>query len=177
MRSNDGFHISDLDGLALQASIPLPMEAGMAAGIIAGVGTAAAVPSILSSTAALVGTTAGGVVIASLEGAAATSAALAWLGGGAVAAGGGGMAAGTALLSAVALPVGAAVAVGVAAGFRAKAVRTMNSAIKCWLNISQKVIEAWKSVVIAEGLAMYAAGLCDVGTDLVTCLETQRANR
>lgn len=79
-----------------------------AAGVAAGVGTAALGPSAAMAIATTFGTASTGAAIGTLSGAAATNAALAWLGGGALAAGGGGMAAGEALL-ALAGPVGWAI--------------------------------------------------------------------
>lgn len=83
-----------------------------AAGVSAGVATAAFAPSAAMAIATTFGTASTGTAISALSGAAASNAALAWLGGGALAAGGSGMAGGTALL-AMANPVG--LAVGVAA--------------------------------------------------------------
>lgn len=75
------------------------------AGIMAGMGVAAFMPTVAMGVATTFGTASTGTAIASLSGAAATNAALAWLGGGALAAGGGGMAAGNAFL-AMAGPIG-----------------------------------------------------------------------
>ncbi|PLR83471.1 hypothetical protein CVD25_14885 [Bacillus canaveralius] len=78
---------------------------GAAAGVAAGVATAALAPTAAMAIATTFGTAATGTAISTLSGAAATNAALAWLGGGALAAGGGGMAGGSALL-ALAGPIG-----------------------------------------------------------------------
>ena len=78
---------------------------GAAAGVAAGVATAALAPTVALAIATTFGTASTGAAISGLTGAAATNAALAWLGGGALAAGGGGMAAGNALL-ALAGPIG-----------------------------------------------------------------------
>lgn len=78
---------------------------GSAAGVAAGVATAAFAPTAVMAIATTFGTASTGAAISGLSGAAATNAALAWLGGGALAAGGGGMAAGNALL-ALAGPIG-----------------------------------------------------------------------
>ena len=78
---------------------------GAAAGVAAGVATAALAPTAALAIATTFGTASTGAAISGLTGAAATNAALAWLGGGALAAGGGGMAAGNALL-ALAGPIG-----------------------------------------------------------------------
>lgn len=75
------------------------------AGIMAGMGVAAFMPTVAMGIATTFGTASTGTAIATLSGAAATNAALAWLGGGALAAGGGGMAAGNAFL-AMAGPIG-----------------------------------------------------------------------
>lgn len=78
---------------------------GTAAGVAAGVATAALAPTAAMAIATTFGTASTGAAISTLSGAAATNAALAWLGGGAVVAGGGGMAGGSALL-ALAGPIG-----------------------------------------------------------------------
>ena len=78
---------------------------GSAAGVAAGVATAAVAPSIAMAVATTFGTASTGAAISGLSGAAATNAALAWLGGGTIVAGGGGMAGGSALL-ALAGPIG-----------------------------------------------------------------------
>lgn len=78
---------------------------GTAAGVAAGVATAAFAPTAAMAIATTFGTASTGAAISGLSGAAATNAALAWLGGGALAAGGGGMAGGSALL-ALAGPIG-----------------------------------------------------------------------
>ncbi|WP_339195965.1 hypothetical protein MKY27_14330 [Solibacillus sp. FSL R5-0449] len=78
---------------------------GTAAGVAAGVATAAFAPTAAIAIATTFGTASTGAAISGLSGVAATNAALAWLGGGALAAGGGGMAAGNALL-ALAGPIG-----------------------------------------------------------------------
>lgn len=78
---------------------------GSAAGVVAGVATAAMAPAAAMAIATTFGTASTGAAISGLYGAAATNAALAWLGGGALVAGGGGMAGGGALL-ALAGPIG-----------------------------------------------------------------------
>ncbi|AIQ52137.1 hypothetical protein [Paenibacillus sp. FSL R7-0331] len=78
---------------------------GAAAGVAAGVATAALAPTAAMAIATTFGTASTGAAISGLTGAAATNAALAWLGGGALAAGGSGMAGGSALL-ALAGPIG-----------------------------------------------------------------------
>ncbi|WP_160036758.1 hypothetical protein [Paenibacillus sp. An7] len=78
---------------------------GSAAGVAAGVATAAFAPTAAMAIATTFGTASTGAAISGLSGVAATNAALAWLGGGALAAGGGGMASGSALL-ALAGPIG-----------------------------------------------------------------------
>lgn len=78
---------------------------GTAAGVAAGVATAAMAPTAAMAIATTFGTASTGAAISGLYGAAATKAALAWLGGGAIVAGGGGMAGGSALL-ALAGPIG-----------------------------------------------------------------------
>lgn len=69
-------------------------------GVMIGVGASASTVVTVVSTLGVAAST--GTAISSLSGAAATNAALAWLGGGTLAAGGGGVAAGTAIVSAVA---------------------------------------------------------------------------
>lgn len=78
---------------------------GTAAGVAAGVATAAMAPTAAMAIATTFGTASTGAAISGLYGAAATNAALAWLGGGALVAGGGGIAGGNALL-ALAGPIG-----------------------------------------------------------------------
>lgn len=78
---------------------------GAAAGVAAGVATAALAPTAAMAIATTFGTASTGAAISTLSGAAMTNAALAWLGGGTIVAGGGGMAGGSALL-ALAGPVG-----------------------------------------------------------------------
>lgn len=78
---------------------------GAAAGVAAGVATAALAPTAAMAIATTFGVASTGTAISTLSGVAATNAALAWLGGGAVVAGGGGMAGGGALL-ALAGPIG-----------------------------------------------------------------------
>lgn len=110
-----------------------------AAGVAAGVGTAAFAPSAAMAIATTFGTASTGTAISSLSGAAATKAALAWLGGGALATGGAGVAGGNALL-ALAGPVGWAIG-GVAlvgAGFYA---RSKNAQVAEKANTARKDIE------------------------------------
>lgn len=90
------------------AAIDFKAGSSAAAGLAAGVGTAALGPSALMAVATTFGTASTGTAISTLGGAAATKAALAWLGGGAITAGGGGMAGGSALL-ALTGPVGWAI--------------------------------------------------------------------
>lgn len=86
------------------------------AGVVAGVGTAALMPTAAMAIATTFGTASTGTAIASLSGAAATNAALAWLGGGALTAGGAGMTGGSAFL-ALAGPIGVGIgAVGIIGG-------------------------------------------------------------
>ncbi|MBP2112770.1 hypothetical protein [Paenibacillus silagei] len=103
---------------------------GAAAGVAAGVATAALAPTAAMAIATTFGTASTGAAISGLTGAAATNAALAWLGGGALAAGGGGMAGGSALL-ALAGPVGWGVgAVSLAAGGFLASKKNKDAAIK-----------------------------------------------
>lgn len=81
------------------AEIDFKAGSSAAAGVAAGVGTAALGPAALMGIATTFGTASTGAAISTLGGAAATNAALAWLGGGAVVAGGGGMAGGSALVA------------------------------------------------------------------------------
>lgn len=89
---------------------------GAVAGVAAGVGTAALMPTAAMAVATTFGTASTGTAIATLSGAAATNASLAWLGGGALAAGGSGMSGGAAFL-ALAGPIGIGIgAVGIIGG-------------------------------------------------------------
>lgn len=92
----------------LDSSNSTKVAGSAAAGVAAGIGTAAFAPTAAMAIATTFGTASTGTAISTLGGAAATKAALAWLGGGALAAGGGGVAGGQALL-ALAGPVGWAI--------------------------------------------------------------------
>ena len=84
-------------------------------------GLALAYAPVIAATiggAGLLGTTAGGTVIATLEGVALTNASLAVLGGGALAAGGGGMAAGVTAVTVAGTATGAVVSLGTVAATR-----------------------------------------------------------
>ncbi|WP_218568381.1 hypothetical protein [Pseudomonas sp. H9] len=95
-----------VEKLVIEADkIEFTASSSAAAGVAAGIGTAAFAPTAAMAVATTFGTASTGAAISGLSGAAANSAALAWLGGGALAAGGGGMAAGSALL-ALAGPIG-----------------------------------------------------------------------
>lgn len=89
---------------------------GAVAGVAAGIGTAALMPTAAMAVATTFGTASTGTAIATLSGAAATNASLAWLGGGALVAGGSGMSGGAAFL-ALAGPIGIGIgAVGLIGG-------------------------------------------------------------
>lgn len=89
---------------------------GAVAGVAAGVGTAALMPTAAMAVATTFGAASTGTAIATLSGAAATNASLAWLGGGALVAGGSGMSGGAAFL-ALAGPIGIGIgAVGLIGG-------------------------------------------------------------
>ncbi len=121
-----------------------------AAGIAAGVGVAALMPSAAMAIATTFGTASTGTAIASLSGAAATNAALAWLGGGALAAGGGGMAGGAAFL-ALAGPIGIGIgAVGIIGG--GLYASSKNKKIVQEANCKRKEIETKNAVLNAAKL-------------------------
>ncbi|MCQ1060456.1 hypothetical protein LRP52_28930 [Photobacterium sp. ZSDE20] len=113
---------------------------GAAAGVAAGVGTAALAPTAAMAIATTFGTASTGTAISALSGAAATNAALAWIGGGALTAGGGGMVAGKGLL-ALAGPVGWAIG-GVALAGAGMYSRKKNKEIAEKANSERREIEA-----------------------------------
>ncbi len=113
---------------------------GAAAGVAAGVGTAALAPTAAIAIATTFGTASTGTAISALSGAAATNAALAWLGGGALTAGGGGMVAGKGLL-ALAGPVGWAIG-GVALAGAGLYSRKKNKEVAEKANEERREIEA-----------------------------------
>lgn len=122
-----------------------------AAGVSAGVATAAFAPSAAMAIATTFGTASTGTAISALSGAAASNAALAWLGGGAVAAGGSGMAGGGALL-AMANPVGLAVGVAalVGSGFFARS-KNREIAEKCYTRRKEiEVLDAALQASLAD---------------------------
>jgi len=98
------------------ANAEIKAGGGAVAGVAAGVGTAALMPTAAMAVATTFGTASTGTAIATLSGAAATNASLAWLGGGALVAGGSGMSGGAAFL-ALAGPIGIGIgAVGLIGG-------------------------------------------------------------
>lgn len=122
------------------ADIDFKAGTSAAAGVAAGVGTAALGPSALMAVATTFGTASTGTAISTLGGAAATKAALAWLGGGALATGGGGMAGGSALI-ALTGPVGWAIGGAALVGSGLFA-RSKNRKIAEEANANRKIIEA-----------------------------------
>lgn len=129
------------------ANIDFQAGSTAAAGVAAGIGTAALGPAALMGVATTFGTASTGAAISTLGGAAATNAALAWLGGGAVVAGGGGMAGGSALI-ALAGPVGWAIG-GTALVGSALFARGKNRKIAEEANSARKIIETHNARMLA----------------------------
>ncbi|MDA2599396.1 hypothetical protein PDQ40_27600 [Bacillus cereus group sp. Bc061] len=140
---------------------------GTAAGVAAGVATAALAPTAAMAIATTFGTASTGAAISTLSGAAATNAALAWLGGGALAAGGSGMAGGSALL-ALAGPVGWGIgAVSLVAGGFFASKKNRDAAIKA----DQERIEVVKATKILDGTSIEITALKDSTQKLASNLE------
>lgn len=128
---------------------------GAVAGVAAGIGTAALMPTAAMAVATTFGTASTGTAIATLSGAAATNASLAWLGGGALAAGGSGMSGGAAFL-ALAGPIGIGIgAVGLIGGGLFASSKNKDLAEKA--NNQRKEIEA--TVKILEASTVEINGL------------------
>ncbi|MFJ7971735.1 hypothetical protein [Psychrobacillus sp. NPDC096389] len=140
---------------------------GAAAGVAAGVATAALAPTAAMAIATTFGTASTGAAISGLSGAAATNAALAWLGGGALAAGGGGMAGGGALL-ALAGPIGWGIgAASLAAGGIYANKKNKEAAIKA----DQERIEVVKATKILDATSLEVTQLTSSTQSLSTNLE------
>jgi len=140
---------------------------GTAAGVAAGVATAALAPTAAMAIATTFGTASTGAAISTLSGAAATNAALAWLGGGALAAGGGGMAGGGTLL-ALAGPVGWGIGAAslVAGGYFANK-KNKEAAIKA----DKERVEVVKETKILDATASKITQLNSTTQSLATKLE------
>lgn len=118
------------------------------AGVVAGAGTAALMPSVALGIATTFGTASTGTAISSLTGAAASKAALAWLGGGALAKGGAGIVGGKALL-ALAGPIGIGIgAVSVIGGGLLASSKNKKSAME--INEKDKEIQTQTKVLYAS---------------------------
>lgn len=131
-------------------SIDTTVKAGgtAVAGVVAGAGTAALMPSVALGIATTFGTASTGTAISSLSGAAATKATLAWLGGGALAKGGAGIVGGKALL-ALAGPIGIGIgAVSVIGGGLLASSKNKKSAMK--INEKDKEIQTQTKVLYAS---------------------------
>lgn len=140
---------------------------GTAAGVAAGVATAALAPTAAMAIATTFGTASTGAAISSLSGAAATSAALAWLGGGAAAVGGGGMAGGSALL-ALAGPIGWGIgAASLAAGGYFASKKNKEAAIKA----DKERVEIVKATRVLEATTNEITNLKSTTQSLVVNLE------
>lgn len=129
------------------ADIDFKAGSSAAAGVAAGVGTAALGPSALMAVATTFGTASTGAAISTLGGAAATNAALAWLGGGAVMAGGSGMAGGSALV-AMTGPIGWAIGGAALVGSGLFA-RSKNRKVAEEANAHRKVIDTHNAQIKA----------------------------
>jgi hypothetical protein len=140
---------------------------GAAAGVAAGVATAALAPTAAIAIATTFGTAATGTAISTLSGAAATNAALAWLGGGALAAGGGGMAGGSALL-ALAGPIGWGIgAASLAAGGFFASKKNKEAAIKA----DKERVEIVKATRVLDATSTEITNLKSSTQTLATNLE------
>ncbi|MCM3796927.1 hypothetical protein [Priestia megaterium] len=140
---------------------------GTAAGVAAGVATAAFAPTAAMAIATTFGTASTGSAISTLSGAAATNAALAWLGGGTILAGGGGMAGGSAFL-ALAGPVGWGIgAASLAAGGFFISKKNKKTAIKA----DEERVEIVKSVRILEVTSIEISNLKSLTQSLAGNLE------
>jgi hypothetical protein len=140
---------------------------GTAAGVAAGVATAALAPTAAMAIATTFGTASTGAAISGLTGAAATNAALAWLGGGALAAGGGGMAGGSALL-ALASPIGWGIgAASLAAGGFFASKKNKEAAIKA----DKERVEIVKAMKVLEATSTEITTLKSTTQTLATNLE------
>ncbi|MCL6604977.1 MAG: hypothetical protein K6T94_19100 [Paenibacillus sp.] len=140
---------------------------GAAAGVAAGVATAALAPTAALAIATTFGTASTGAAISGLTGAAATNAALAWLGGGALAAGGGGMAGGSALL-ALAGPIGWGIgAASLAAGGFLASKKNKDAAIKA----DKERVEIVKATRVLEATDAEIVHLKESTQKLATGLE------
>lgn len=131
-------------------SIDTTVKAGgtVVAGVVAGAGTAALMPSVALGIATTFGTASTGTAISSLTGAAASKAALAWLGGGALAKGGAGIVGGKALL-ALAGPIGIGIgAVSVIGGGLLASSKNKKSAME--INEKDKEIQTQTKVLYAS---------------------------
>ena len=133
-----------------QESVNTDIKAGgtAVAGVAAGAGTVALMPTAAMAIATTFGTASTGTAIASLSGAAASKAALAWLGGGALVKGGAGIAGGKALL-ALAGPIGWGLgAAGVIGG--GLYANSKNKKISKEMNEKRKEIETQNTVLNAS---------------------------
>ncbi|RSD27061.1 hypothetical protein [Mesobacillus subterraneus] len=140
---------------------------GTAAGVAAGVATAAFAPTAAMAIATTFGTASTGAAISGLSGAAATNAALAWLGGGALAAGGGGMAGGGALL-ALAGPIGWGIgAASLAAGGFFASKKNKEAAIKA----DRERVEVVKATKVLDATSLEIMELRHTTQTLATKLE------
>lgn len=140
---------------------------GTAAGVAAGVATAAFAPTAAMAIATTFGTASTGAAISTLSGAAATNAALAWLGGGTILAGGGGMTGGSAFL-ALAGPVGWGIgAASLAAGGFFISKKNKKTAIKA----DEERVEIVKSVRILEATSTEISKLKSLTQSLANNLE------
>ncbi|MED4002644.1 hypothetical protein [Priestia aryabhattai] len=140
---------------------------GTAAGVAAGVATAAFAPTAAMAIATTFGTASTGTAISTLSGAAATNAALAWLGGGTILAGGGGMAGGSAFL-ALAGPIGWGIgAASLAAGGFFISKKNKKTAIK----VDEERVEIVKSIRILQATSIKINNLKSLTQSLANNLE------
>lgn len=140
---------------------------GTAAGVSAGVATAAFAPTAAMAIATTFGTASTGAAISTLSGAAATKAALAWLGGGALVAGGKGIAGGSTLL-ALAGPIGWGIgAASLTAGGIFANKKNKEAAIKA----DKERVEVIKETKVLDASALEVTELASSTQSLATNLE------
>jgi hypothetical protein len=125
-------------------------------GVARGTMTGAALSAGVSGGAALLGTTASGVAISTLNGVAASNATLALLGGGSIASGGGGMAAGAAVLGGIAVAPVLLIAGFALASHGEKA---MTAAVEFEADVARKVATMAQMEVVLQALDRRVAEL------------------
>ena len=149
------------------------------AGVAAGLGAAALLPTGAIALATTFGVASTGTAISALSGVAATNAALAWLGGGALLAGGGGMAAGSALL-ALTGPIGWGIgAAGIVGGGMFAASKNKEIAEKAKnqkKEIEKGIVQMKKGIIKIEGIEASTTESTKGAKQLLNILELYAPN-